>query len=1197
MPVPTPAALPDVPAAFWWLTDSAAGSARFVAAWYLAVGRGVTVSVVDQGINHQHAELAAVYDVTRDFDPRDVATAADARPDSSHETHGTQVAGLIGGDAFNGWGAIGAAFGSTLTGSYLRYGSGLNLGELADLMAAQRAFDVSNNSWGVPQAFADSFSQSAWAPVAAGLHSALTEGRGGLGTVFVFAAGNGRLMSNGQNIGDDANFHNMANGRHAIAVAGSTAEGTLAFFSSPGANLLIAGPAMGLTTSDGTAVGASGQATVHGTSFAAALVSSTVALMLEANPDLGWRDVQDILALTARADAGLAWAANGAGGANGGGLIHSRDLGFGLLDAEAAVRLAAEWSAQSTSHNEVRHAVALAPVLTPDPTRHILSFAIDPGVDGLRIDWVSLRLTVTDQDLRGLRIEIVSPSGTRAVLAENMAAAGNRSYLDFTFSAAAFRDEAATGLWTAELTHPTAARSFVIYRATLEVSGDPAGADDLHVFTPGFADLALADPDRRTIADDDGGIDTLMFAAARGPVTVDLAGGEAFLDGVGIGLTGTFERVTGTAAADRLIGGAADETLRGAGGDDTLSGGAGDDHIDGGTGLDTVLLGGTWAEHDFAETEHGLRVTGPHGVDHLLGVERLVFSDGQAVTLASGGLTLTNATPFFTHVAVTMGTAPAAPSGGPATAQRLMAPADRLLATLTADDLNLPVGDRLLFSLAASDLAAGLRLRVTDGATAEIWGSPDALAAQGGAVDVSVTDLHGRQVCMHLTLPMAVGDSDGFAIREGQAGALVARLSGLPPGPLAISDARFQVIESGNGDRLLRLRDGMALDHEAEATVALRLVGAIEGTTVTSDLLIRVQDVNELPGGPAGLASWVATPVEFGQGRVALSSAPAIIDPEGTPLTFQLVTAPQAGLLFAGAVRLTAGAVLSASEFAALAYRPPARSGEFSAIFAVSDGAGSTVLTLRIAVSPPRNDTLLGSAADDRLFGAAGDDLLSGEAGRDWLYGGNGADSLFGGDGNDWLTGGAEADLLSGGDGFDRVLYSDSDDPVVVSLSRPADNTGRATGDLYLSIEGVTGSRGADRLTGDAGRNELRGGAGADTLKGGAGGDTLFGGLGADTFVFSVAPVKGQVDLIADFEAGVDRIALSAAAFGGAEVGVASAFVSGTAAQDEDDRFIHDRGTGLLSYDPDGTGIARALVFARLDPGVILTNDDLFVLA
>src|SRR6185437_1692059 len=75
-----------------------------------------------------------------------------------------------------------------------------------------------------------------------------------------------------------------------------------------------------------------------------------IALMLQANPDLGFRDVQEILALTARnSDPGNAsWQTNGAHDWNGGGMHFSEDYGFGLVDATAAVRLAESWIKQST---------------------------------------------------------------------------------------------------------------------------------------------------------------------------------------------------------------------------------------------------------------------------------------------------------------------------------------------------------------------------------------------------------------------------------------------------------------------------------------------------------------------------------------------------------------------------------------------------------------------------------------------------------------------------------------------------------------------------------------------------------------------------------------------------------------------------------------------------------------------------------
>uniref|UniRef100_UPI002B41143D S8 family serine peptidase n=1 Tax=Photorhabdus africana TaxID=3097554 RepID=UPI002B41143D len=89
---------------------------------------------------------------------------------------------------------------------------------------------------------------------------------------------------------------------------------------------------------------------MQGTSFAAPIISGVVALMLEANPNLGYRDVQQILALSARKinDPSTAWSDNSSHSWNGGGMHTSNDYGFGQIDARAAVRLAESWMTQST---------------------------------------------------------------------------------------------------------------------------------------------------------------------------------------------------------------------------------------------------------------------------------------------------------------------------------------------------------------------------------------------------------------------------------------------------------------------------------------------------------------------------------------------------------------------------------------------------------------------------------------------------------------------------------------------------------------------------------------------------------------------------------------------------------------------------------------------------------------------------------
>ena len=102
------------------------------------------------------------------------------------------------------------------------------------------------------------------------------------------------------------------------------------------------------------------QSELEGTAFAAPLVSGVVALMLQANPRLGLRDVQEILAYTARQNDPLdpTWQINDAVNWNGGGLHVSNDYGFGLVDAAAAVALARSWTTQDTVSNRTIDLVA-----------------------------------------------------------------------------------------------------------------------------------------------------------------------------------------------------------------------------------------------------------------------------------------------------------------------------------------------------------------------------------------------------------------------------------------------------------------------------------------------------------------------------------------------------------------------------------------------------------------------------------------------------------------------------------------------------------------------------------------------------------------------------------------------------------------------------------------------------------------------
>lgn len=632
---------------YWNLNATTFGSASFQASWSFATGRGVTIGIVDEGINYTHLDLTDAYDQSIDYDPFDVDTS-DARPDSGDEDHGTEVAGIIAGSANNDFGTIGAAPGATITASYIRYGA-VNIDNLADLLSHQASYDVSNNSWGFSSAFSDNGNTDYFSPVVDAIETAATTGRDGLGTAMVFAAGNGKLSIGGTNIGDDSNFHSLSNNRFSIAVGAHDSDGEAAFFSSPGANVLLSAPGMALVTTSGLADGSTDSKYVSGTSFAAPMVSSAIALMLEANPNLGYRDIQEILAISSDPSrSGLA-VANGATNVNGGGMLFDREMGFGALNALSAVNLARSWTTQHTVANEEHIAAEFVVPVTIDTVSQLLTCdVVNPGTDDFSLDFVELTLVLEDTNLKNLRVELISTDGTCTVIAPNLRAAGGRTTLDFTFSSVATWGESPFGTWTLKLSHNEGDAPLTIRSASLDLYGDTVTADGDHIFTASYERLVAADASRQTITDTDGGTDRLNFAAAAAAVTADLSGGANAVGKVAFVLDGEFENIFGSIHADRFTGSAGanlieadygNDSVNGLGGDDILYGGLGDDTIEGGEGADWIDGGegddtaaySTEVTLDFATGNH----TGDAAGDIFSGIERFRLSGGNDTFIGS----------------------------------------------------------------------------------------------------------------------------------------------------------------------------------------------------------------------------------------------------------------------------------------------------------------------------------------------------------------------------------------------------------------------------------------------------------------------------------------------------------------------------------------------------------------------------------
>lgn len=632
---------------------------RASSAWQHYIGRNILVAVLDDGVEASHPDLAANMwtrpgSITLvDAGNANLVTGLPVTPglNSVGDNHGTSAAGVIGAVGNNGLGGVGVAPGVQLV-SYRILGAGNANTADGFQQALNDGAQVLNNSWGNDAAF----NHPGTAALTA-IANLATQGRGGLGSIVVFANGNERSsQASGQDLtGTEGALDATTANRFTISVAAVENTGIVTDYSTRGSNLLVAAPGgqgdgrlangNGITTVDrvGPTNGYNDQASpegdytgFNGTSAAAPVVAGVAALILEANAGLGYRDVQEILTYTARqidVAAGTGgnttfnrspWVGTHAGNANGGGLNFSIDYGFGLVDAGAAVRLAETWTAARSEANLITTTATAAGTgqITAGGVATAQSFTTtfnltQPGAAhaGLRINRIELDLGITAPRAHDLTITLQSPGGTLITMARTPGNAftnpGTGYDINqptawptggFTLNTPGFWGEDAVGTWTLNITaSANAADASSLDAATLRIFGDTANGADLRnmmVFTDDYARLAGLEAGRVTLG---AGKTALNAAPLSTAVTIDLRA----LDGGAQGTTIAGQAVTlagttltdayGGAGGDMLIGRSGANLLSGGWGNDTLLGGAGNDTLQGGFD-DDILDGGVGAD-------------------------------------------------------------------------------------------------------------------------------------------------------------------------------------------------------------------------------------------------------------------------------------------------------------------------------------------------------------------------------------------------------------------------------------------------------------------------------------------------------------------------------------------------------------------------------------------------------------------------
>jgi subtilisin-like proprotein convertase family protein len=332
-------------------------NANVEAAHQITQGEGITIAVIDDGVDIDHPEFNGTGKI---FAPRDVTLrTSDPRPkftSGDKDNHGTACAGVACANGTHG--ASGVAPQARLMPIRLTSGMGSQMEANAFVWAANNGADVISCSWGPPDGEWWNPNDPQHAAVAIlpastrlAIDYAITNGRGGKGCVLLFAAGNGNEL-----VGNDG----YASYEKVIAVAACNDRSRRSVYSDYGDAIWCAFPSNdfgfpgfnhsdpltpGIWTTDrsgsrGYNPGYVGQGDVAGyytnhfggTSSSCPGAAGVVALVLAVNPLLKWYEVKEILKQACDKIDPQGGNYNLSG--------HSPKYGYGRLNARTAVDLA-----------------------------------------------------------------------------------------------------------------------------------------------------------------------------------------------------------------------------------------------------------------------------------------------------------------------------------------------------------------------------------------------------------------------------------------------------------------------------------------------------------------------------------------------------------------------------------------------------------------------------------------------------------------------------------------------------------------------------------------------------------------------------------------------------------------------------------------------------------------------------------------
>ena len=385
-------------------------------------GDQIQVAVLDNNLDYEHEDLYS------NINHKASCHFVDSKL-SNLGSHATDVSGVISAVRNNGTGVAGIAPNTEISGFNILRSDSLhsqwNVALGGEDSTQTDHIDIYNQSFGYSN-ITEPFDYDLM--VDAALEYGTQHRRSGKGALYFKASGNNFefdtscLVSTRELPLDSANMDPDNNVPYNIVVGSVGEDGTRACYSSSGSSVMLVAPGDFLhTTSDHN-----NYHDFTGSSAATPVASAVAALILEANPNLGWRDVRHIMLSTAeQVDIDIApfnlslpdgdyeaepgWQNNAAG-------YHFHNwYGFGRISVDKAISATQNYGDHlpeqqvfSSDNQSVNQDI-------PDnlSTGISSSLTIDQS---LTTESIQLFITLSHTRPSDLAIEITSPSGSRSLL-------------------------------------------------------------------------------------------------------------------------------------------------------------------------------------------------------------------------------------------------------------------------------------------------------------------------------------------------------------------------------------------------------------------------------------------------------------------------------------------------------------------------------------------------------------------------------------------------------------------------------------------------------------------------------------------------------------------------------------------------------------------------------------------------------------